>query len=125
MFRTHAENIKVLIVHGCKAQSSGFTETATQYVQPTLLVSTSFLKPKKLLHLQVSWRDLAVNKAVGIFLLWTLQLLAVLIDVFQDAAAVGRRQLEPHLKEEEGDYCFSGNNVFFIEHIKRANVYHS
>lgn len=76
--------------HACK-------HTVVHYVQPTLLVSTSFLKPKKLLHLQVSWRDLAVNKAVGIFLLRTLQLLAVLIDVFQDPAAVGRRQLEPHL----------------------------
>lgn len=56
---------------------------------PTLLVSMSILEPEELLHLQVAGRDLAVNKAVGVFLLWTVQLLTVLIDVLQHPTAVG------------------------------------
>lgn len=39
----------------------------------------SILKPTELLHLQVAGRDLAVNEAVRVFLLWTVQLLTVLI----------------------------------------------
>lgn len=43
-------------------------------------------------------RDLAMHEAVRVFLLWTVQLLAVLVDVLQHPTAVGRRQLEPHLQ---------------------------
>lgn len=47
------------------------------------------LKPTELLHLQVAGRDLAVNEAVRVFLLWTVQLLTILIHVLQHPAAVG------------------------------------
>ncbi len=58
----------------------------------------SILKPTELLHLQVAGRDLAVNEAVRVFLLWTVQFLTVLIHVLQHTTAVGRGQLEPHLR---------------------------
>lgn len=57
----------------------------------------SLLEPTELLHLQVTRGNLAVNEAVRVFLLWTLQLLTVLVHVLQNPTAVGRRQLEPHL----------------------------
>lgn len=57
----------------------------------------TILKPTELLHLQVAGRDLAVDEAVRVFLLWTVQLLTVLIHMLQHPTAVGRRQLEPHL----------------------------
>lgn len=57
----------------------------------------SILKATELFHLQVAGWDLAVNKAVRVFLLWALQLLTILVHMFQHPTAVGRRQLEPHL----------------------------
>ena len=57
----------------------------------------SILKATELLHLQVAGGDLAVNEAVRVLLLGTIQLLPVLVHVLQHSTAVGRRQLEPHL----------------------------
>lgn len=49
----------------------------------------SILEATELLHLQVAGRDLAMNEAVRVFLLWAVQLLTVLIHVLQHPAAVG------------------------------------
>ena len=62
-----------------------------------MLVPLSVLKPTELLHLQVAGWDLPVDEAVWVFLLWTVQLLSILIHMLQHPTAVGRRQLESHL----------------------------
>lgn len=80
----------------------------------------SVLKPEELLHVQVAWRDLAVNKAVGVFLLGTVQLLTVLIDMFQDPTTVGRRQLEPDLWFRDQRDMFS---LYATENMHRRFKY--
>ncbi len=67
----------------------------------------SVLKPTELFQVQVAGWDLAVNETVRVFLLWTVQLLTVLVHVLQHPTAVGRRQLEPHLFGVKGDLFFS------------------
>lgn len=54
------------------------------------------LEATELLHLQVSGHLVAVE-AVGVFLLWAVQLLAILVHMLQHPAADRRGQLEPHL----------------------------
>lgn len=63
----------------------------------TRLLFGTLLKAAVLIHFQMAWRDLSVHKTVRVFLLGTVQLLTILVDVFEHSAAVGRRQLEPHL----------------------------
>lgn len=65
--------------------------------QTTLLVLLIVLELQQLSHLEVVRGDFVVKEAVRVLFFWTVQLLPVLIDMLQHPAAVGGRQLEPHL----------------------------
>lgn len=71
----------------------------TQTHEQTLFLHVRLFKSTKLLQLKMTGRNFMVEEAVWVLLLWTVQLLTVLIHVLQHPAAVGRCQLEPHLQQ--------------------------